>query len=247
MSKRFVAFDLETAKILDNVTGDLLSHRPLGITCAVAIRSDRPDSPIVWHGRDGSGAPTASMASAEAAALLTQLESFIDDGYSLATWNGLGFDFAVLADESGLVERCARLAERHVDMLFHAFCALGFRFGLQSAAEGMRLAGKTKGMSGAMAPLLWAEGRYDEVIKYCIQDTRTTLEIATAAEQSRKLYWKAKSGSRRDLALPSGWLTVGEANALPLPDTSWMRNPPSREEFFRWFPGRTSALDNLVN
>jgi hypothetical protein len=247
MSKRFVAFDLETAKILDDAPGDLLSHRPLGITCAVAIRSDAPGTPIVWHGRDAAGRPNASMSSAEAEALLAQLESFVDDGYSLATWNGLGFDFAVIADESGQLERSARLAERHVDMLFHSFCALGFRFGLQSAAEGMRLAGKTKGMSGAMAPVLWAEGRHDEVIDYCVQDTRTTLEIATMAEETRRLYWRARSGSRRELALPSGWLTVAEANALPLPDTSWMKDPPSREEFFRWFPGRETGRDHHVN
>jgi hypothetical protein len=237
MSKRFIAFDLETAKQLDDAPGDLLAHRPLGITCAVAIRSDRRESPIVWYGREASGKVTGRLSEREALGVVEELEAFFDEGYALATWNGLGFDFAVLGDESGQLERCARLAERHVDMLFHAFCLAGFRFSLQSAAEGMQLPGKTKGVSGAMAPAMWAAGRYDDVIEYCIQDVVTTLDIAMAAEESRKLSWKTKSGDRKSLPLPAGWLTVAEAKLLPVPDTSWMKTPSTRDEFFRWFPG----------
>ena len=37
-----------------------------------------------------------------------------------------------------------------------------------------------------------------------------------------------------ELDLPAGWLTVQEASELVEPDTSWMTNPPSREEFTAW-------------
>lgn len=236
MTRRFVAFDLETAKLLSDSVGDLLAHRPLGVTCAVAIASDAAETPVVFRARDASGGAAPKMSKAEAIEIVERLEAYVESGYTIATWNGIGFDFAVLADESGLVDRCIRLALGHVDMMFHAFCTLGFRFGLQSAAEGMRLAGKTKGISGAMAPKLWAAGRHDEVIDYCVQDVRTTLEIATTAEAVQRLVWKTKGGDRRPMPLPAGWLSVEKAKALPLPDTSWMRSPPSREEFFRWFP-----------
>ena len=90
------------------------------------------------------------------------------------------------------------------------------------------------------APALWAAGRHAEVIEYCIQDTRATLSIAMAADEGRRLWWKSRNGERRSIALPDGWLTATEARALPLPDTSWMKNPPTRQDFFRWFPGGVS-------
>lgn len=238
MTRRFAAFDLETAKLIGDASGDLLAHRPLGITCIVAIRSDRPDEPVVWHGRDAAGKPSPQMSRAEAAEVVAQLERWMAEGYAPVSWNGLGFDFPVLGDESGLLERCARLAEGHVDMLFHFFCVNGFRLGLQSAAEGMGLAGKTKGISGAMAPAMWAEGRHDEVLEYCTQDVRTTLAVAMEAEARQALTWKTKKGDRKQLPLAGGWLTVTEANRLPEPDVSWMKDPPTRGEYFRWFPKR---------
>jgi hypothetical protein len=240
MTRRFVAFDLETAKLLGDAPGDLLDHRPLGITCAVAIRSDRPEEPVVWHGRDTTGRPTPKMSRTEAAEIVAQLERWSTEGYAPVTWNGLGFDFPVLGDESGLLERCAQLAERHVDMQFHFFCAAGFRLGLQGAAEGMGLEGKTKGVSGAMAPVMWAEGKHAEVIEYCTQDVRTTLAVVMSAEEKKALTWKTKRGDRKSLALPDGWLSVAAANMLPLPDVSWMKDPPTRAEYFRWFPKRGS-------
>jgi len=54
--RRFLAFDIETAKLLPAVVDDLLAHRPLGIACAAAAASDLPQ-PLVWHGRDASGHP----------------------------------------------------------------------------------------------------------------------------------------------------------------------------------------------
>lgn len=37
-----------------------------------------------------------------------------------------------------------------------------------------------------------------------------------------------------ELDLPAGWLTVWQAMKVPEPDTSWMTNPLSREEFTAW-------------
>jgi hypothetical protein len=231
--RRFLAFDIETAKILPEGVNDILEHRPLGVTCAAAVAADLAE-PLVWHGGTRQD-PSPSMNRGEVAALVSDLERRVEEGYTIVTWNGLGFDFDVLAEEGALRERCASLARRHVDMFFHAFCALGHFIGLQKAAEGMGLPGKTAGMSGARAPELWAAGRHAEVLQYCVQDVRTTLEVARLAEEQHRLQWRTRNGGVRPLELPSGWLSVEEAGRLPLPDTSWMANPPSRDRFTAWF------------
>ena len=233
--KPFVAFDLETARVLPEEVDDLLAFRPLGITCAVAIASDSPD-PLVWHGRGEAGRPAAQMSKDEAAAVVEALESFVARGYTLVTWNGMGFDFPVLSDESGLLDRCARLATQHADMLFHVLCSQGHFIGLQKAAEGMGLPGKAGGMSGSEAPVLWAAGQHAKVLEYCVQDVRLTLAIAEAASRSKSLSWRTQRGTVRRMPLPRGWLPVSAARLLPLPDTSWMSDPPSRDRAFRWIP-----------
>ena len=96
------------------------------------------------------------------------------------------------------------------------------------------LPGKPEGMSGAKAPVLWAEGKREEVLRYVAQDVRTTLDLATACESLGALRWVARSGKLRTMKLPEGWLTVSEALELPLPDTSWMDEPWTREEFTGW-------------
>jgi predicted PolB exonuclease-like 3'-5' exonuclease len=174
------------------------------------------------------------MSKQEAAALVANLVDLTAQGYVLVTWNGLGFDLDILAEESGCLKDCAALAAGHVDMLFHAFCALGYPMSLEKAAEGMRLEGKAEGISGAVAPEMWAAGRYDEVLKYCAQDARLTLQIAETCEQTHFLAWRTQRGPIKQMPLRRGWLSVREAAALPLPDTSWMSAPISRDRFLGW-------------
>ena len=86
----------------------------------------------------------------EAAALVGYLEARTKEGYTLLTWNGLGFDFDILSEESNLLDTCRQLAANHVDMMFHVFCELGHAVGLDAAAKGMGLAGKTEGHEGRL-------------------------------------------------------------------------------------------------
>lgn len=238
--KRFLAFDIETARILPAEVDDILAYRPLGIACAAAVASDRTE-PFVWHGKDGAGRPSPRMQRAEAAALVTDLCGLTASGYTLVTWNGLHFDFNILAEESGTAAACAALATAHVDMLFHVFCSLGHLVSLQKAAEGMRLPGKKAGVSGEQAPALWAAGRFQEVLDYCVQDARLTLRLAEECERARKFAWMTQRGAPKQMPLRGGWLTVDEARMLPLPDTSWMSNPPSRAQFLHWLAKAASV------
>jgi hypothetical protein len=230
---RYLAFDVETATVLPDETTDWFRHRPLGISCAATLASDE-EGPKVWHGKTTEGSPAARMRQSEAAELVDYLERMADNGYSIVTWNGLAFDFNVLAEESADRDVCKRLAWDHVDMMFHVFCKQGYRVALDKAAQGMGLPGKTEGMSGIMAPKLWAEGRFQEVLDYVSQDVRVALNLAQKCEQAGKFRWITQKGTRQWIDLPSGWLTAKHAYLISTPDTSWMSNPASREEFIAW-------------
>lgn len=230
---KYLAFDIETAKVLPESVDDILSFRPLGICCAAAVASDI-DKPLVWHGRQSAGKPSERMSRDEVAQLVRDLCHFVDKGYTIVTWNGLAFDFDIMAEESGLLEDCSRLAMAHVDLLFHAFCLLGYRVGLQKAAEGMGLHGKLAGMCGGLAPEVWVAGDHQKVIDYCVQDVRATLELAVECDKQGELRWITQQGKLRKVPLAQGWMRAEDALRLPDVDTSWMTEPPTREQFIRW-------------
>jgi hypothetical protein len=152
------------------------------------------------------------------------------------SWNGLGFDFDILAEESLAGAHCRDCALSHVDMMFHIVCALGYPVALDKGAQGMGVPGKPAGMSGVKAPILWAQGRHQAVLDYVSQDVRIAMQIAEAAEKRRKFEWITRKGTKSALPLPRGWLTVSEALVLPEPDTSWMSNPMKRQDFIGWLP-----------
>ena len=92
------------------------------------------------------------MCQREAAKLVEYLANQVRHGYTIVTWNGLGFDFDILAEESGMLDDCQRLARDHVDMMFHVVCQLGFGVSLDSAARGMGLSRKHEGLCGGRLP-----------------------------------------------------------------------------------------------
>lgn len=233
MKPKYIAFDIETAKVLPEQVTNLQAHRPLGICCAAALTSPE-EKPRFWYGGKQDSKPAPRMTKDEAAELVRDLEQLVQGGFTIVTWNGLGFDFDILAEESGLRDECRRLARSHVDMMFYVFCQRGYPISLDSAATGMALAGKSATVQSYMAPALWAEGRTDEVLAYVGQDVRATLELALKCEKKRVLRWIAKSGKLQTLPLKSGWMSVDRAMRLPPPDTSWMKSPIPRSRFTGW-------------
>jgi hypothetical protein len=233
MPRKYLAFDLETAKDVPGEDFNWTSYRPLGICCAAALASDR-DEPIIWYGKTATGQPAAKMSKSEAREVVAALTDWVARGYSLLTWNGVGFDLDVLAEESGDPAACRELAVHHVDMMFHVFCDRGFPVALDKAAEGLRIQGKLPGMSGRLAPQLWAQGQHQQVIDYVCQDVRVAMQVAQSSERSKKFRWMTRRGTPSFMDLPRGWLPVREAMDLPSPDTSWMSNPIPRSRFTRW-------------
>ncbi len=124
MARKYLAFDIETAREVPGEGFDWKPHRPLGICCAAALRQDS-DEPIIWHGRDAGGNTAARMSQAETAHMVSELVRFASQGCTLLTWNGLAFDLDILAEESGRAAECKALATAQVDMMFHVVCAKG--------------------------------------------------------------------------------------------------------------------------
>jgi hypothetical protein len=233
MARRYLAFDIETAKAVLGQDFDWKPHRPLGISCAAAFPCDAKE-PIVWYGKNPDGTPARRMAQVEAGNVVRELADLVGQGYTLLTWNGLGFDLDVLAEESGCHDECRDLALNHVDMMFHVFCDRGFPVALDKAAQGLGIPGKPPGMSGLLAPQLWAQGRYQDVLGYVVQDVRIALQVATKCEALHRFEWVTRRDSSSSMVLPHGWLTVRDAMCLPEPDTSWMNSPIPRHELTRW-------------
>jgi hypothetical protein len=235
MPRRYLAFDIETAKEVPGEDFNWRSHRPLGISCAATLASDSSEARL-WHGKTTAGTPAPRMTPDDVAGLVRHLSEMVDAGFTILTWNGLGFDFDILAEESAALACCQEHALGHVDMMFHIVCSLGYPVALEKAAQGMALAGKPTGMTGLQAPKFWSLGRYKEVLDYVAQDVRMALQIAQAAEERRRFEWITRKGTKNTMPLSKGWLTARDALRLPEPDVSWMSNPLKRRDFTAWLP-----------
>lgn len=235
---KLLAFDIEIATIIPKgVNWEF--YRPFGIAVAATLLSDQQLAPDLWYGRrcPGTGTePLSQMPMNQAQDLVKYLRMRVDQGYTIVTWNGLSFDFRVLAEESGLWAECKELALGHLDVMFQFFCEKGFAIGLNAAALGMGLQGKPEGMDGAKAPVLWEAGRYQEVMDYVAQDVQVTLDVAQVIMEQGHLVWLSSTG-RAYTWYPRAerLLRAGEAIELPLPTPpGWIANPWPREQFTSW-------------
>lgn len=247
---KLIGFDIEISKEIPPDTDDITPYRPLGISCASAVAQDFS---TLWYGRNEAGEVQPSMSRAEVLDMLFWLAKNVTDGYHIVTWNGLQFDFDILAEESGDKLLCQKLALGHFDVMFQFVCMYGFPVGLNTIAKGMGLAGKTEGVHGDLVPWMWNDqndklkeaGREDLAnmllkdkrnlcLKYVEQDSRTTLEVIQRISETKEVKWTARSG-RFNRKWIGNLMTVKECLELPFPDTSWMTNPTPREEYLAWF------------
>jgi hypothetical protein len=234
---KLAAFDLEIASEFQEDEKGNIDKSKLGITCAAIAYSDRDK---VWF---KSGIPR--LTKPESRELVSRLIQAHENGYRILTWNGCGFDFEVLAHESGMLEECGRLALNHIDLMLMVTFTKGWYLGLQTALEGAGLDGKLKrvtlsdgsiieAMDGSKAPALWASGEYDAVLAYLKQDVVQLLDLADAILANRGISWTSNNGNPMFVPF-EGLLTVGQCFQIPEPDTSWMKNPPTRLQFVQWF------------
>lgn len=238
---KLAAFDLEIAKTFPDGEQDWKAHRPLGISCAAVLARDAPGGDEPWE-LTWKGTPQLSREACDD--IVDKLWWLVSRGYTIVTWNGAGFDFDVLAEESGRHADCVSLALNNVDLMFIVVALRGHFLGLDTAAKGMGIPGKLKavrlndgsmleGMDGAMAPRLWAEGEQEAVLAYLREDVRVTEALARAVSLEGGLGWMSRKGRSNWIQLPRLY-TVADCCEFTLPDVSWMSSPPSRDGMIAW-------------
>lgn len=220
-----VTFDIETTGL----------ENP-GITCAATCVDGEVMTWCSGNPMDKLLAPR--MTPEDCCNLATYLMSYMISGATLVTWNGLKFDFRILAEQcrnDWMYGEIGAMALDHYDIGFQMVCELGYMAGLDAVAKGMGFQGKAEGMSGAKAPEMWAADRKSQelVLTYVGQDVITTYEVALAIMEGRAVKWISKKSR------PMSWkpnlplMTVMEANSLPEPKMGW-GTPWPREEFYNW-------------
>ena len=104
------------------------------------------------------------------------------------THNGLGFDLPIISKsiKDGGVGGCASLLKKWPKETMMDTCAVllqatGERYRLNHLIHGLLGEEQSKLMDAANAPKEWAKGNYEEVIRYCIDDTQKTLAVFLTA------------------------------------------------------------------
>lgn len=177
--------------------------------------------------------------------LVTDMIYWFGLGFVPFTWNGCGFDFKLLGYYSGLVTECAHLALNSVDGMLLVTFRKGYYLGLDAALIGAGVKGKQHevtlndgsvitDMGGAKAPEMWRNGEYSAVMDYLRGDVVQPLKLGEVLLSSNQLKWTSKSG--RPQSVYTKMEMVKDLFKLPVPDTSWMTDPPTRRKFIDWMP-----------
>jgi len=233
---KFIGFDLETTKLSPDGLFEHTEPLDVGISCAALSYGSEIK---VWQGKP-------KLTQGECQDIVTELRLInqLNKNSRVVSWNGSGFDYRVLAEESGMFKECVELALHHVDMMFLVLAHKGWLVSFKAALKGMDLKGKLtsvrlkdgsilKDMEGSLAPSLWEKGEYEAVVAYLKEDADQTRQLAYAIADQNNLKWHSKNGKLH--SLDTELLSVMECLKLPLPDLSWMSKPTvNRQAMLAW-------------
>src|SRR5688500_17170078 len=107
ITRKYLAFDIETTKVQATDAQNWKALRPLGISCAATFATES-GKPLLWHGVTKGNRPSSRMSRQEVVELVEYLLAQVRHGHTIVTWNGVGFDFDILAEESGMRDDCRR-------------------------------------------------------------------------------------------------------------------------------------------
>jgi hypothetical protein len=253
-----LGFDIESDEYREG-----LSPADLQVTCAAVC--ERNADPIFFPAIDDSGIYTNIMSVSGTRALADYLIEYARDGY-VVTWNGMHFDFPLLNAVCGSAaysQEIKRVSmERHIDMGYAMVSDMGFMIGLDKAAKSLGLGGKTEGMHGYLAPLLWhperelTEEELQEIkplgvtpgsdqakelcLQYVGQDAKVTVETYDALVEQGVVSWISGKGNKvknpwRPSMVDGRLLTVYEACRLTPVSTPWFKdNPFNKDKIVQW-------------
>jgi hypothetical protein len=131
MPRNYIAFDLEIARQVPGPDFNWKPHRPLGISCAATLRTGDA-APRLWFDQSADATPAPAMRRESVQTLVDYLGESLASGFVPVTWNGLAFDYDILAEESGNLAACREQALAHVDMMFHILCCATVDFPCRS-------------------------------------------------------------------------------------------------------------------
>ena len=233
-SRKLVTFDLETTCKAPDDAEDWRGKTGIPIACAATLNSGASLHSIWYSCRRLN--VDFQMAQDKAQELVVYLEGKQAGGRVVFTWNGLGFDWPILAAASGWLERCQELALHHIDGMFTVFWEKGFPVSLKAVSEGMGVEGKTEGMDGLKAVEMWQDPKKRrDVLGYVGDDVAATMRVAKGCEVKGRIQWTSKSGNPMAVVLPGGkWPTVSEVLRTMPPGQGWMSTPIKPGTFTDW-------------
>jgi hypothetical protein len=158
----------------------------------------------------------------------------------LATFNGTGFDFRIMAAQ--VVDRvdkrrCAELALSSYDVMLDFAASSGYMSSLDSfCAPTLK---STKSSTGAAAVLMWAAGDTTAVREYCEKDAALTARLFEHGARWGRLHRTTRAGKQRTWALEGGVFRTAKDALLAAQDTpadvsSWMKDPPDIAGLADW-------------
>ena len=235
MLDKWCTFDIETSRIIPKVfEGDIFQFSPLQVsTAAVHVRRGDKEYTQSYFSRDDTGAIQPRMSKADVKAYVEKLEFLRRSEFPVFSWCGTGFDWRILAEESGELKLCADLCLNHYDIAFQFLMTLGYFISLETAAEktGMK---KFGGVHGADAPQLWVDGQYDLARAYVEQDCRVTSAVVDLVLKDGEIRWVSRGGFKLQMRFDQ-LLTVKEClNQLKMPDQSWMTKKIVPSDLLAW-------------
>src|SRR5437660_1463364 len=77
--RKYLAFDIETAKEVPGNFSQWREHRPLGIICAATCASDA--QPKLWHSKTDAGQPASRMTQTDVQQLVAYLTIMASQGF----------------------------------------------------------------------------------------------------------------------------------------------------------------------
>ena len=118
-----------------------------------------------------------------------QLEKWNAEGRYLLGHNTEGFDFPVLG-YMGLEDVLDefQIEGRSIDTKRVLNERYNLRISLQKIVDGTL--GDSKSMKGSDAPIFWGQAKYDDVISYCVKDTRLTYRVWAQGREHGKITLK---------------------------------------------------------
>ncbi len=138
---------------------------------------------------------------------LKNLWPILEKADLLIGYNNESFDTPILNKYySGDLSKIGSL-----DLLSEIKKALGYRIKLDSVAEATL--GRKKTGNGLEAMTWWKQGRYDEVIKYCLEDVRLTKDIYDYALKNGCLKYK-DAGTIKNIKLDTSKWEEKTASAI---------------------------------